>query len=213
MTKNSLNKKKSSRRSQNRNRITPVHRLLGPNDRLLAADNAPYEIVQTVEYQNACGSSTLAPTFSQFSFAFSNLDQYLSLSAVFDQYRIMEIECSFIPHLTVVNTVALYAGMFSTVVDYDDATPLTTVGQANDYQNCLTTGGSIPHKRRFTPHTAVAAYGGGVFTSYTNLTHPWIDTTSPGVNHFGLKTAWTTTSTNAEYDLSVRYRLQFRNVR
>jgi len=103
-------------------------------------------------------------------------------------------------------------GYFTTVVDYDDATALTLPAQALDYSNALSGEGYQAQRRVFKPHVAIAAYS-GAFTSFANEESPWIDNISSGVQHYGVKTAWTVTAALQHMDVNVRMWLQFRNVR
>lgn len=174
-------------------------------------DNKPFNLVQSFETLAFCASSNVASTFTGTSFALSSLDQVVSLTAVFDQYRIRLIEVTLLPRLSnsggQTNT-----GVFTTVIDYDDATALTSIGQAMDYSNQVSSGGDMIQRRVFVPHVAIAAYS-GAFTSFANRASPWIDSASTNVQHYGLKTAWTVTGAVNTYDAIIRMWVQFRNVR
>jgi hypothetical protein len=41
--------------------------------------------------------------------------------------------------------------------------------------------------RTFQPHSALAAYSGGVFTSFANVGGQWHDCASPSIAHYGYK--------------------------
>jgi hypothetical protein len=210
------NGRKNPRKSSNRQawvqKKSTENRLLSPNQIIRAKDNQIYEIVQATEVLAATVSSSSVPIFSNYVTEFAQLDQYAALAAVFDQYRIVEIEYTAVPRLQTLDGTVTNAGFFHSVVDYDDGTNLSTVAQALDYQNVLVTSGNKVHKRTFKPRVAVAAYS-GAFTSYANMENQWIDCTSPNVNYFGIKTAWTVTSTPLYMDVIIRMRVQFRNVR
>jgi hypothetical protein len=131
--------------------------------------------------------STVA-TYGAMNWTLSgNVTDYSSLAAVFDQYRILAVEVVFRP---AANTSAVYnnsKGLLSTVLDYDDSTALTAVGQALAYENCISTPMYLAQRRCLKPRVAVAIYGSSAFTSYGNVEAPWIDCASPSVNHYGLK--------------------------
>jgi hypothetical protein len=171
-----------------------------------------YEVIQHVEVLNQCTSSTTASTFTGLYWSLGAHDQVASFSAVFDQYRITELEFRFVPKINANNsTVSL--GLFHVVVDFDDANVLTTVAQALDYTNCKIVEGYKPITIRFRPHLAVSAFS-GAFSSFANVSPMlWIDTASTNVQYYGVKTAWTLTSAVAYYDLYVTSKIQFRNVR
>jgi len=204
-------------------RTASQRRKRGPTERLFSnetpvqwinprSDNTVYKIVQGNASGTAASSSS-ANTYSQWYYSLGNLDQASSLAAVFDQYRITKIEIMFMPRVSAVAaSTSLNTGVFSTVVDYDDASALTTLAQAQDYANVISSPGSVGHYRVFEPHVAVAAYSGS-FSSYANETSPWIDCASTSVQHYGVKTAWSQTDAVYTYDVYAHLWLEFRNVR
>jgi hypothetical protein len=176
-----------------------------------AKDNAPYAIMQMVNFGTLSSSTGGIAAFAA-NFILSDVDQYTSLTAVFDQYRITEVEVWLIPRLAVTTSSSQNPGQIASVVDYDDDTTLSSLNQALDYQNCMIDTGTVGHYRRFKPHAAVAAFSGS-FTSYVNVVSPWIDAASPSVRHYGVK--YVTTATDAVYvsDIFARLHFEFRNVR
>lgn len=174
-------------------------------------DNQVYTFSQ--EYKLAAViSSTSSDSFTATAFAVSSLSEISSLTTIFDQYRIKQVEWMCFPRITSEAASTFVPGIFCTVVDYDDATALSSVAAALNYQNALTTNGTDGHYRCFTPHCAVAAYS-GTFTSYANVESPWIDAASTGVQHFGVKTAWQQTDAVYTMDVIVRLRTEWRNAR
>jgi len=169
-------------------------------------------IVQTYLYSaSPLTSSASVSTFGALYFTVGALDQISSLTALFDQYRINEIEVWIMPRTTN-NTVTSNTGLQATVVDYDDETVLGTFASALDYTNVVVGTGIEGQYRRFKPHAAIAAYS-GTFASYANEESPWIDAASTGVRHYGVKTAWTTTDIPYSSDIMVRLHTEWRNVR
>jgi hypothetical protein len=158
---------------------------------------------------DAWTTSTSVATFYSPGLNISALDQATQLAAIFDQYRVNEVEFWLIPQ------TLTYGGLgeIASVLDFDDAAALTTFAQAEDYQNCVIDRASNGHYRRFKPHSAVAAYGGGAFTSYSNVESPWIDCSSLTVAQYGIKFAANITVSALSYDIMIRYHLSFRNVR
>jgi len=158
-------------------------------------------------------SSTSVTTFSGQAFTASIVDQISSLTAVFDQYRIDEIEVWFWPRVGASNEGATVdQGLFASVVDYDDAATLSSFSAALDYSNVVVTNGRDGHYRRFKPHCAVAAYS-GAFSSFANVASPWIDAASTGVQHYGVKSVWTATDAVYSQSVQARYHMSWRNVR
>jgi len=173
-------------------------------------DNKPYVVVQETELTSIFSTSTTVPVFYATYFTANQIDQYSSLAAVFDQYRIEEIELWMVGNNVV--SAENSNGLLATVIDYDDAVALSTFAQAQDYSNVVTSPMGMQHYRRFVPHAAMAMYS-GTFTSYGNVESPWIDASSGGVQHYGFKVAATTTSIICGFNLIIRFRIAFRNVR
>lgn len=214
MNSNKRSRSKNKQKFPRRGRFQTVNSGLikSPNQLIRAADNQIYEVVQSAEFLAQLSSSASVPTYGSIYTTLQNFDQYTDFAPVFDQYRIVEVEVSFFPRIQTVDGQIVNAGLFHSVVDYDDSASLTSVASALDYTNCLVTPGNKMHRRTFVPHVALAAYA-GAFTSYANVDRQWIDCSSSTVQHYGIKTAWTTTSIVLTMDVVVRARIQFRNVR
>jgi len=184
-----------------------------PDLGLYVSDNKPYKMTQELVILAAFTSSTSLSVYYGTYFTINSLDQISQLSAVFDQYRIVEIEAWIIPtNIGSTGTSGGGNGLLHSVIDYDDAIVLSSEGQALDYTNVLSTPSNEGHYRRFTPHAAVAVYS-GAFTSYGNVEAPWIDLASTSVQHYGLKTVVTQVNTAFAYNVVYRYHMEFRNVR
>jgi len=171
-------------------------------------DNKPYKIIQEIYVQNAVATSTTLEVFTGFQFNVNALPQLSTLAALFDQYRIARVEFWLIPN----GTASSVTGLYSTAIDYDDSTSLTTYNQILSYQNVVTTQPDTGQYRSFVPHVAVASYS-GAFTSFANETAPWIDAASPSVQHYGVKFGSTPTSVVASYSTIYRLHVEWKNVR
>jgi len=168
-------------------------------------DNKVLPVMETVTYEAYATTSTTVPTFNNLTFALSNCPNVASYIALYDQYRLMQVEVWTIPQGTTSN------GIWKSVADYDNATNLGSIASADAYQNCHTTNFQLGQYRRFTPHSAVAMYA-GTFTSFGNATCQWIDAANTGVLHYGIKYYFDPTPGAAlTVDIVVRYWLQFRN--
>lgn len=181
-----------------------------PISRTLATST--YDVVQTYELPQFHTSSTTLATYVATDFRFSNAPDYLNFAQVFDQYQIAHVHVTFIPSVQQSEGSA-NLGLFTSVLDYDDAAPLATMGDALSYANALTASGTQMQTRTLVPRIALAAYSGGTFSGYANAGNTWIDAASATVQHYGIKTAWTTTSAVATMAMVVRMHLRFRNVR
>jgi len=174
--------------------------------------NTPVKIMQSSVASAFLVSSASVPVLATSSFSVNSLDQVGSLTAVFDQYRITEIEVWLTPRLSSVTSASANVGMLASAIDYDDSGTPSSFTALLDYVNAVISSGVEGHYRRWRPHAAIAAYA-GAFTSYANVESPWIDAVSTGVQHYGLKTAITVTDTVYTFDLFFRLHTEWRNIR
>jgi len=173
--------------------------------------NKIYNIIQTEDLGIVTSAAT--PVNGAINFAYSQLTQQASLTAIFDQYRLAMVEVTFQPEISITAPSQAPPLLF-TVVDLDDSATITTA-QYKEYPGCQETMAIRRHKHTFVPHIAVAAYS-GAFTSFKNEPAPWIDVASPAVQHYGVKygfSAEPSAATAFGYAIKVRYHFQFRNVR
>jgi hypothetical protein len=167
---------------------------------------------QNFSIQSFFTTSTSNPTFTQITAAFNQIDQYAALASIYDQYRIDAVEAWLVPQVSA--DVSTRQGQLFTVLDFDDASALITILQAQDYDTCVTTPQSSGQYRHFKPHVALAAFAPSAFTSFSNVVSPWIDTSSPTVSHYGVKIAASTSNTTSQtFDLNLRLLISLKNVR
>lgn len=123
-----------------------------------------------------------------FFFSFGSATASTFYAAVFDQYRITGATITFSPRLSNGNfpSGAISPRLY-TVIDYDDASATTITG-LTQYETLIIVPPGCGVVRTLIPHAAVAAYS-GTFTSFTNITSPWIDAASATVQHYGVKVA------------------------
>lgn len=161
-------------------------------------------------------------TISSGSFAVSlanNCDDYSSLAAVFDQYKISHVEIIFKPRFN----YAAYGsggqppvgGFIYTVLDYDDSKALTATSSATDYSTCIVTPLTEEVRRCYQPRMALAAWNSATFTGYVNSPAPWIDCNSANIPHFGVKYVVDTAiaTTTQVWDVITRTEFLFRAAR
>jgi len=154
-------------------------------------------------------SSTL-PVFGAYSFTLSAFPDYNEFTALFDTYRFEAVRVTFIPNIPTGTTPL----RFYTALDYDDATPLTSIGQIQEYDSVQTSNPNAGRSfsRVLSPKFAVAAYS-GTFTSYSQSA-AWCDAGSPGIQWFGLKYALEQgTTAQTVYAVEVEALFQFRYTR
>jgi len=146
-------------------------------------------------------------------FTISQCDGAASFLAVFDQYMIDQVIVEFVPIITAPTQFSQSPGELYTALDYDDSTALSAVS-LRQYNNCNLAPANVPQQRVLRPHVAVAAFGGGAFTSFMN-SRPgvWVDSASNTVAHYGVKYASTNSvPTNvALFRIQGRFLLKFRS--
>jgi len=148
------------------------------------------------------------------TFTINDLDGATSLLAVFDQYRIIQVSLTFLPRYSETvsqGTSATQLGFMLSVLDYDDNTNLGSAA-LRQYESAVQVQSTKPMTRTLVPHIATAAYS-GAFTSFANQKMIWIDSGSPTVQHYGVKSALINCQVVSQtiYDVQARYVVQFRN--
>lgn len=215
--KNRINKKRHSKR---RNYLLAKDgtnftlEMAVPSSQIQRPFSHIFEIVQSFVIEGWHTTSTTVPTFTTVTFNLGQVDQVSALQTIFDEYRIPEVEAWIIPQVSASVSNAR-TGLYSTAIDFDDATNLTTTAQALDYESCVTIPQTSGVYRRFQPHAANALYAPSAFTSFGNVPSPWIDSASSAVSHYGLKLAADANvgGSSQVFNLRLRLRIQFKNVR
>lgn len=214
------NKVAKKNKNKNNSSIRPIkvfdHAGLIPS--LSTPENRIYTVVQNIDTTYYLTQAALTESTLGFNFKLSDVAQYTSFQTLFDQYRIDEVQMIIRPTGQAQYIVG-YANqkipLLYTVLDYDDNTSPTGVSQLKEYANCQVSLYETVCVR-FVPHAATAAYS-GAFTSFANVRPPWIDIAYPSILHYGVKMACEaglSGQTALQYwDISVKYRISFRNVR
>jgi len=165
----------------------------------------------TQQDSDAMNTSATVPTYlgQYFSLA-SNVPNYASYTALFDEYKIDEVEVWINPNPLTTLAASTVRGLYSSAVDYDDANTPSTVATVSDKQNSLTTTVTESHYHKFQPKFAVGTYS-GTFVSFGSSTG-WIDCGSPNVQHYGLKLAFSATSAGIQFvSFTIRLTVSFRS--
>jgi len=171
------------------------------------------KVVKTVT-RGLISGSTSGASFYSFAFTLADLPEYASFTNLYDQYRIVKIQCLFMP-LTLLQTAGTSVVTSSALVviaDYDDNSSLTTMAQLYNYQNVQFCKCQDKLEFAIRPRIAMAAYSGS-FTSYANLSPQWIDTNSTAVQHYGIKCGIDQSTQIPSWVFYARYFLEFRAVR
>jgi hypothetical protein len=150
-------------------------------------------------------------------FQLSNLDNSSAFENVFDQYRIDAIRMTCKPQN---NAIGLVTNSTTTlvplycVIDYDNTSNLSTAAAAREYANCICLEPGESFVRTFQPRVADAIYSGS-FSSFGNVSPPWIDCASPNVGHYGVKIlvpGTTAAQTQLQsWDVTYEYYLSFKS--
>jgi len=207
--------------------LVPMSTLTVLTDKMRLPVKTEQTLRTTLSYQVAgwIVSNAAAPGVASIAVSLGQLagGDLTSLQTVFDQYKIEAVEFWINPQANVNLPTAgsgapVYANQprLVTVIDLDNAASVGSIAQASNYSSAVTTEPYEKQRRCFKPHIAYAAYGSGAFTSYANQQAGWVDIASSGVSHFGLKAACdmdgNTSGPHAEWDLTVRASVLFRNV-
>lgn len=179
--------------------------------RIVTPTPKQYSIYQTFSIKSWHTTSAALNTFNAVFIQLAQFGQVSSFIDIFDQYMIDEAEIWISPQVSSAVSSNL-GGRFTSVIDLDDATNLTTMDQADQYSSAVQSEISQGHYRHFIPHVALSAYGNGVFTSFANRSHQWIDAASTTVQHYGVKIAVDVNGGTEVYDLRVRCKINFRSV-
>jgi len=154
-------------------------------------------------------------TFGGFAAILANFGGYADYTACFDQYRILQVKCSFLPILLPASANAPGVILY-TCFDYDDSSSPSAVSDLEQYDTCQIVQAGTYFERIFNPRIAMAASASGAFTSYANMKANWIDSASAAVGHYGIKYAITTnpsTSSQQAWYLKMSIFVQFRSQR
>jgi hypothetical protein len=187
-----------------------------PHLSLRYPDNQVFKFFSMTIIPAVLATSNVGTSHFERAFTASDIAQFSSFAAIFDQYMITMVEAWMVPkNPSTPSGAAVDKGRCYSVIDYDDNNALASASAAMAYENCIVCPTQMGIYRKFQPHIAVAAYS-GTFSSYQNLSPRWIDCTSTGVNHYGVK--YITDQADAAvdetvYDLYVRLHYSFRNVR
>lgn len=158
--------------------------------------------------------------FGSYIFKLSQVDVPTEFSSLFDQYRFSYVKLTFRPRFNfaalAVNGNQIDPRLY-TVIDYDDGTNLTALAGARQYQTLLETRFDQDHVRFIKPHSSVASYASGVFTSFDNVVDRWHDLAYPDIEHYGIKfviEAGGGAQTNLQaWSVQLDYYLEFKTVR
>jgi len=169
-------------------------------------------------YSLATMSANTGDTVLAFYFCLSNMPNYTDFTNLFDMYRLLEAVVTFTPFATgsASSTVSsAFPGLIGTWIDTDDASLPANMAEGQQTETFQRNVATVPFIRVVKPRSAVATYS-GTFTSYGTEYGRWMNTASPSVQYYGLKTVITgstfATSTKI-YDVEATVTMQFRGAK
>lgn len=149
----------------------------------------PVATDRAVVHSNSVGMLAATATSSVNTTYYFSMTLSNATVGNYDQYRLMALRFSILPQNNAVglvtNSTTSLVPLYC-VIDYDDASGLTSAAQAQGYNNCITLAPGESLVRTFKPHMALAAYSGS-FGSFANVEPMWIDAANTGVQHYGIK--------------------------
>jgi hypothetical protein len=178
-------------------------------------DTREQQVVEWADYGELTSTSTASGYYS-FSTVFTDLPDNANYSGAFDQYRIDSIEYHFLPmtQLSAPGTAPAYANLF-VYHDYDDVATPVTQSAARSYGNLTIVGAGEKHIRKIRPHIAAAATTSGAasIVGAINVVSTWLDTSSTGIPHYGVKAIVTQSNSTAvsKWYLYARIEVSLRN--
>jgi len=156
------------------------------------------------------------PTYLQaVNFQLSQVGGNLGpFTALYDQYRIAKVVWQLIPKFNVSDPNTGAAGgnlpMIATCLDYDDSNTPAAFGDIIQRQNAkLHRSKIITRVLKPCANFVVDATTGALAVKQS----PWLDITNVSVPHYGIKLGITSTGVDMDFEVVVKYYLQFRQVR
>lgn len=168
-------------------------------------------------YSSTFGSLAVSPlsqTLGGYQFSLNDVPNYTEFTNLYDMYKINGVKLTFIPQqdantsLSPVNNAIANARFFS-AIDYNDANPPASVDELREYKTAKWTSILRPHVRYI--------HKPKIFDTSGYSISPWMATTSPSVNYFGLKVAIepteATITTTFTYKIEAKFYMEFKNVK
>jgi hypothetical protein len=158
-------------------------------------------------------SSTSGTTTSGTSFDLAACYNYSDFVALYDQYRVLQIEAVLQPtqDVSIVGSgAAAQYPMIASAVDLDNITPID-YGHVVAQQGALESSGHSSHYHKWTPCVAMGAFNGSSIVAAATTESPWLNTSQPAIACYGLKMAASTSAGGTvAYNLSFRMLVEFR---
>lgn len=176
-------------------------------DPIVLDRNKVYSMWKSVTLPTVTTSTTLATAIG-YIFRLSDSTDAANLGACFEQFRIAQVQISFIPQAIGSNSTNQPA--ISTCIDYDDANTPISLTSILDNDTAKSTMVGHVHTRVFSPQVIGTVYN-GAFSAYANLPRStWVDSVYTNTDFYGLKLYMGQSAVVQSYTVVARYLLQFR---
>lgn len=186
---------------------------------LRGATRGLYSYKQIILNPTAIGPVSVpagGPTFLQaVNFQLGQVGGNLGpFTALYDQYRIAKVVYQLIPKFNMSDVNTTVGGgnlpMIATCLDYDDSNTPANFGEIIQRQNAkLHRSKIITRVLKPCANFVVDATTGALAVKQS----PWLDITNISVPHYGVKLGITSTGVDMDFEVVVKYYLQFRQVR
>lgn len=172
-------------------------------------------------YENNVTTSPISTTTGVLVITASMITDFATLAGVYDQYKINYVTATWVPKYNMAGAVTMaptatpvqpWMSEFGSAIDYDTGTAPAGMGTLAEYNNFKWTRGMDVHKRVLKPRAQTAIQSGNSFISNPLFNQPWIDCTSPDVQHLGIRYAvGPCPGADMKYDLLLKFNISFKN--
>lgn len=147
------------------------------------------------------------PSLYSFQFTLNSLPNPSDFTGLFDMFRFSKIEIDWVPEYTELTDAAPLSNAvnvrFNSAIDLSDNTAPVSVDQVLQYQNCVSTGITKPHRRSWMP---------SILLSGAIPCHSWVPSASASTAHLGIKVAVPPCGVSMTFRARVKIHLECANV-
>jgi hypothetical protein len=149
------------------------------------------------------------------SFHLDELNEYTSMTDLFDQYRFdfVELEVLSLNQPPLAITTATAAPALEIAVDFDDAVAPASLAAMRTYENLQVVPLGSRRVFRFVPCSTSYEYDGTTSVPSGSRRLVWHDCAQPTIRHYGMKWALASQLNVSTYQFMFRYGFSFRNSR
>lgn len=153
-------------------------------------------------------SNNAAAVETNLSFRLTDCDLSGGLSALFDQYAIVELVVELLPKQNAI-AESTPSGSIWTALDFDNTTNVGLAG-IRAFSSAVRSAAYEPIRRVLQPRVAVSVYK-GAFTAFANQ-RSWIDSGNTDVNHYGFRSVVEISANAVAWDVMATMAIVTRNV-